>query len=170
MLNDIYNFIFQYLAPPALLLGICVPLTLGKPSKNRKLEYPETQGLKALSHLKDWSNYLLITTVAILGWIATGPAHSWPSSTLKWWCMWSFALSLVFGIFTLALIPLVTEIYKGGKSIYTVYPHFDLLGGGSGTRRIRIKHLCRPQHVLFIIGIFLFLIGSTDPSPNGLLP
>jgi hypothetical protein len=35
---------------------------------------PTEQKLKALDAFKDWSNYLLITTVAALGWTASKDA------------------------------------------------------------------------------------------------
>jgi len=38
----------------------------------------QEQKLKALEWFKDWSNYMLITTVAALGWVAAAPVyHGW---------------------------------------------------------------------------------------------
>ena len=64
---------------------------------------------KALEFFKDWSNYLLVTTVAALGWVASGTNTTTSTSHSVKWCVWFFALSVVFGIFTLALIPLVQK-------------------------------------------------------------
>jgi hypothetical protein len=41
---------------------------------------------KALEFFKDWSNYLLVTTVAALGWVASG--KDFPISGLMAWCIW----------------------------------------------------------------------------------
>jgi hypothetical protein len=110
---------------------------------------------KALEFFKDWSNYLLVTTVAALGWVAE---HGSFSGVLKVLCVWSLALSIVFGIFTLALIPLVQEQReqdtKASSSNYEVRASF---WGG----RLRLMHVCFPQHVLFIIGIVLYALGTT---------
>ena len=164
-METLLELLFQYVPPPAGLLVICMPFTIGGSTKGKKVQYPGYQfpkdnGLRALGYLKDWSNYLLVTTVVVLGWVVKGEIDKWIIPEMKSWCVWSFGLSLVFGILTLALIPLVTEIYKGGESIYDVRPHFDIFGGGSGVSRFRIKHACRPQHLLFIAGVFLFIIGS----------
>jgi len=71
---------------------------------NPKVEKAEI--LSALSSFKDWSNYLLVTTVAALGWVAT--SHE-PGGILRALIIGFLGSSIVFGIFTLALIPLVTE-------------------------------------------------------------
>jgi len=63
---------------------------------------PTEQHVKSLDSFKDFSNYLLVTTVAALGWVASD-SRVVESPTIEVWC---FALSIVFGIFTLALIPL----------------------------------------------------------------
>jgi hypothetical protein len=73
---------------------------------------------KALEFFKDWSNYLLVTTVAALGWVASGTTI-FTSHSVKPWCVWLFALSVVFGIFTLALIPLVQE-QRGREKTHVV--------------------------------------------------
>jgi hypothetical protein len=47
---------------------------------------------KALEYLKDWSNYLLVTTVAALGWVATveqlGFRCEAPSGAAHRWIVW----------------------------------------------------------------------------------
>ena len=61
------------------------------------------QKLKALDAFKDWSNYLLVTTVAELGWTSTKKDLFYLPS-LKSLAIGSFALSIVFAILTLALV------------------------------------------------------------------
>ena len=110
---------------------------------------------KLLEFFKDWSNYLLVTTVAALGWvIADKPSFS--TAALHFLCAWSFALSTLFAIFTLALIPLVAEQRQGGQSMYDVHAEFSLLP----PFRVRLKTVCFPQHVLFILGILFYAIGA----------
>lgn len=112
------------------------------------------QKLKALECFKDWTNYLLVTTVAALGWTSAkeGAILSFP--LLRSVCIWSFALSVVFGIFTLALIPHVGEdLGESDKSIYRVT--------WRGYRvPLRLGHLCMPQHLLFLTGILLYAWGT----------
>jgi hypothetical protein len=109
---------------------------------------------KALEFFKDWSNYLLVTTVAALGWVASG--KDFPISGLMAWCIWSLALSAIFGIFTLALIPLVQEQRdEASTSNYQVRASFWWCG------RLRLMYVCFPQHVLFIAGIVLYAAGTT---------
>ena len=110
---------------------------------------------KALNFFKDWSNYLLVTTVAALGWVGKGAEFS--SHSLKLWCIWLFALSVVFGIFTLALIPLVQEQRTTQGSNYDVDAQFRVL---FWTRRLRLKRVCLPQHVLFLAGIIVYAWGT----------
>lgn len=124
------------------------------------------QGLKALEFLKDWSNFLLVTTVAALGWVAnreTNPA----TGCLKRWCIASFALSIAFAIFSLALIPLVTENIKPGfGSIYDVRPSFDVFYVFFRVSCLRLKHVCWLQHFFFLLGILLFTIAAWRSTPN----
>ncbi len=110
---------------------------------------------EALRHFKDWSNWLLVTTVASLGWVAQSEKFYWPYAI-------SVALlcaSVMFAIFTLALIPLVAEQLKPNQSIYDVeagcqpLPRFRLI-------TLKLKSVCWPQHVLFIAGIIAYAGGT----------
>jgi hypothetical protein len=82
------------------------------------------QKLKALDSFKAWSNYLLATTVAALG--STAPADTtFCTDWLKKADIVFFALSVVFAILTLALIPHAAEDIKqdangAAPSIYHV--------------------------------------------------
>src|SRR5262249_28841352 len=71
---------------------------------NRTPDAAEQQ-LKSLDSFKDFSNYLLVTTVAALGWVASD-SRVVENPRIEVWC---FALSTVCGIFTLAVIPIVAE-------------------------------------------------------------
>jgi hypothetical protein len=99
------------------------------------------QHLQALEFFKDWSNYLLVTTVAALGWAARSrPVPTWLFSVM----LGCFALSIVAGIFTLALIPLIAEaLTPSTQSFYDqevsffplwIFP-FELSG-------FRLKYVC----------------------------
>jgi hypothetical protein len=124
------------------------------------------QGLKALEFLKDWSNFLLVTTVAALGWVAKRDMYL-VTSGLRQWCIASLAVSIAFAIFTLALIPVVAERLKVGfGSIYDVRPSFDLFFVWVKVEWVRLKHVCWFQHVFFLIGILLFTIGASRNIPH----
>ena len=117
---------------------------------------PDTN-LQALTHFKDWSNYLLVTTVASLGWASTRKA-ALPDWAFKW-SVKLLAASVVFAIFTLAFVPLVAENIEQGQSIYRVKPEFSPVIMFS-VKFMTIKWVCWPQHVLFILGIIIYAAGS----------
>src|SRR5579859_6505062 len=110
---------------------------------------------KPLEYFKDWSNYLLITTVGAVGWVAsatTKPGPAWIYQA----CLVSFALSIVFGIFTLALVPLVAEQRRAEPSFYDVRPKFHIFWIPG---RLRIKWACLPQHICFVAGVLLYVVS-----------
>lgn len=111
---------------------------------------------KSLEYFKDWSNYLLVTTVAALGWV-TADNVSFSSDTIRQACIWSFASSIVFAIFTLALIPLIAEQKKSGEDIYQVKPDCWICIMG-----IKLRSVCLPQHLLFLAGILLYAVGTGE--------
>jgi hypothetical protein len=113
------------------------------------------QKLKALSAFKDWSNYLLVTTVAAIGW-TTSEHVCFASPTLKATCVIFLALSVVFAILTLALIPHVGEdLREGDKSIYSVRWH-----GWMGSR-FELMDFCFWQHLLFLLGVLVYAGATT---------
>src|SRR5690348_13475690 len=114
---------------------------------------------KALEFFKDWSNYLLVTTVAALGWVASKDTLFW-SPRARAICLFLLAGSAIFGIFTLALIPIIAEDRDRRTSFYAHPAQFNLFGLCC-TRRI--KDVCFPQHVLFILGIIVYAIGTCCP-------
>lgn len=118
---------------------------------------------KALEFFKDWSNYLLVTTVAALGWIASGDI-AFSSVWVRAVCLLSLSLSVAFGILTLTLIPLVQEQRRlGHQSNYDVLVAYQLTEGWHG--QCRLKSLCFPQHVLFLLGVGVFTLGTMGGDP-----
>jgi hypothetical protein len=115
--------------------------------------------IKALGFFKDFTNYLLVTTVAALGWITTSKALFLDPRFIPF-CIFSFAGSIIFGIFTLALIPLVAEAVGTEKkpTFYDFRPEsrpFVLWAN-----RFPLQLVCWPQHVLFIAGIVGYSVGT----------
>jgi hypothetical protein len=120
----------------------------------------------ALAFFKDWSNYLLVTTVAALGWVASADI-AFSSAWVRAVCIFSFALSIAFGILTLAIIPLVEEQRKlGHQSIYDVVVEYQLTRGWHGF--CRLKSLCFPQHILFLLGVAAFALGTMGGDPSSM--
>jgi len=142
--------------------GSVRPLNCGV---SRNWEYvvdPKTQQvLEAVGHFKDWSNYLLVTTVAALGWVAAKPDLITPRSmkiTLICLCG-----SIVFAIFTLALIPIVAEQIASppaASSFYAVKANFRWLWLWGPEMELPLKAVCWWQHVLFLAGVIAFTAGA----------
>lgn len=123
------------------------------------MSQPDVQQLTAsLGFFKDWTNYLLVTTVAALGWVATKPLIL-DGSALQWTIAF-FCLSIVFAILTLALIPLVGERLVAGSSIYDIKARFTVFWLWGPEGGAKLKWVCWPQHVLFLAGIIVFSVGS----------
>lgn len=115
---------------------------------------------KALEFFKDWSNYLLVTTVAAVGWVAGKDHADFCSPGLQAICIVAFTLSIVFGILTLALVPLVQEQRKGDKSNYEVEVVYEKFWAADQAGACRLKTLCFPQHAFFLLGVVVFAAGT----------
>jgi hypothetical protein len=113
---------------------------------------------KALEFFKDWSNYLLVTTVAAVGWVAGKEHADFYSERLRAGCIVALGVSIVFGILTLAVVPLVQEQRTSEQSNYEVDAAFATLFGWTGS--CRLKSLCFPQHVFFLLAIFFYVVGT----------
>jgi hypothetical protein len=127
---------------------------------------PPTDKLtKALEFFKDWTNYLLITTVAAIGWTAAEKGMIANHPKLKFFCLAALGLSALFGILTLALVPLVQEQRKDETSNYDArvtfwlwpWPPSDPPDWRNG---MRLTWVCFPQHVFLIIGIALYVYAA----------
>src|ERR1700675_206652 len=100
------------------------------------------QRLKALEAFKDWSNYLLVATVGALGWTTTHDGAHFSSVVIGNVCAGLFAISVIFAILTLALIPHIAEDLKAkDSSIYRV-PWNGWFGS-----HFQLADFCLPQHV-----------------------
>jgi hypothetical protein len=134
----------------------------------------EEKHTKAIEFFKDWSNYLLVTTVAALGWASSASESAkpaWAHGALKPYCIWFLALSVVFGIFTLALIPLVQEQRKGSMEFHAVATKFWATkwftkfcakkSSADDKCGLYLIWVCMPQHVLFIAGIIAYALGTS---------
>jgi hypothetical protein len=121
--------------------------------------------IKALELFKDWSNALLVTTVAAVGWIIAKDSPRLPSCI---YCVTilSFGMSIIFAILTLALIPLVAEeLDEYSESIYTTDGNLYVLWFFK--IKCRLIYVCWPQHVLFIVGIVFYVFGSLGLTTRG---
>jgi hypothetical protein len=95
----------------------------------------------------------LVANIALLAWVASGVEFS--SEALRLAAMTCLTLSVVFGVGTLALIPLVQEARRPGQSNFEVEVRFTLFG----QRRSRLKAVLLPQHVLLLVGVILYVVG-----------
>jgi len=125
-----------------------------KNGDRRPMMDAKEQKLRALEAFKDWSNYMLVTTVAALGWVASKDSPHFSSCWTRTWCIWSLTLSIFFAVLTLALVPHIAEIIDGNKSIYAIkwrgwWPGWELF------------YLCFPSHVFFLAGVLFYAIGQT---------
>jgi hypothetical protein len=122
------------------------------------------QLLKGLEFFKDWSNYLLVTTVAALGWVTTSQ-HLTISRASRRFVIASLAVSVVFAIFTLALVPLVAEaIVKTTTSIYDVTATFRVFWLWGPEFRLPLKAVCWPQHISFILAIVVYAAATAKAA------
>jgi uncharacterized membrane protein len=108
---------------------------------------------KALEFVNQASSFVLIATIALLAWVASGVEFS--SDALRFGAMGCLTLSVVFGVGTLTLIPLVQEARRPGQSNFDVTPAFALLG----RRSARLRTTMLPQYVLLLAGIILYVVG-----------
>ncbi len=127
-------------------------------SSKTKIYVDPKRSEKALDHFKDWSNYLLVTTVAAMGWVATKDSGIGDHCS-RAICLVLFGLSAFFAMLTLALIPLVAEQQKDGDSFYDVKADYHLFWIPG---KHRIKWACLPQHFFFIVGTFWFVWAAAQ--------
>ena len=110
---------------------------------------PSDAQAKALEFVNSASSYVLLATIALLGWVASGVEFS--NDGLRVASM----ACLTLGIATLALIPLVQEARRPGQSNFEVEARFMLLG----QRGARLKSALLPQYLLLLAGLILYVTG-----------
>jgi hypothetical protein len=87
--------------------------------------------------------------------------HIFRSRGLRNACVGLFAVSVVFAILTLALIPHIAEDLKEeDRSIYRV--RWDGWLGG----QFQLMDFCLPQHTLFLLGIICYAGGTAFCGTN----
>ena len=114
---------------------------------------PSDAQAKALEFVNSASNYVLLATIALLAWVASGVEFS--NDSMRVASMACLTLSAIFGVATLALIPLVQEARRPGQSNFEVDARFMLLG----QRGARLKSALLPQYLLLLAGLILYVIG-----------
>lgn len=117
---------------------------------------PADPQTKALEFVNQTSGLVLIATIALLAWVASGVEFA--NDGLRFGAMGCLTLSVVFGVGTLTLIPLIQEARRPGQSNFDVAPSFALLG----RRSARLRTVMLPQYALLLAGIILYVIGMTQ--------
>jgi hypothetical protein len=116
---------------------------------------PDAQ-TKALEFVNQAACFTLVATIALLAWVASGVEFS--NQGLRLASMTCLTLSAIYGIGTLALIPLVQEARRPGQSNFDVEARYALFG----RRSSRLKAVMMPQYLLLIGGLILFAVGMID--------
>jgi hypothetical protein len=119
-------------------------------------DLPNDAQTKALEFVNSASTYVLVATIALTAWVASGVEFS--SEGLRVTSMACLTLSAVFGVATLALVPLVQEARRPGQSNFDVEARFLLFGW----RSARLKAVLLPQYLLLLAGLILYVVGMID--------
>jgi len=117
---------------------------------------PNDAQTKALEFVSQASSYSLIATLALLAWVASGVEFS--SEGLRLSSMTCLTLSVLFGVGTLALVPLVQEMRRPGQSNFDVVARFALFG----SRSARLKTTMAPQYAFLLLGVIFYVVGMVD--------
>jgi hypothetical protein len=117
---------------------------------------PSDAATRALQFFKDATVYPLVAAIALLAWVSSGVEFT--NEVLRLTAMASLTLSVLFGVGTLALIPLVQEARRPGQSNFDVDARFNLWG----PRAYRLKTTAFPQHFFLLVGIVLYVVGMID--------
>jgi hypothetical protein len=107
---------------------------------------------KALEFVNSTSTYLLLATLALLAWVASGVEFS--NDQLRIPALACLALSAGFGLATLSLVPLVQEARRPGQSNFDVEARLLLLG------KVRLRTMLAPQYLLLFAGVVLYAFGA----------
>ncbi len=117
---------------------------------------PTDAQTKALEFVSSANSYVLLATIALLAWVASGVEFS--TEALRFAAMACLTVSVAFGIATLALIPLVQETRRPGQSNFDVDVSFSLFG----RRSCRLKTVLLPQHLLLLAGLIFYVLGMIN--------
>ncbi len=115
---------------------------------------PGDASTKALEVVNYASTWVLIATIALLAWVASGVEFS--NDVLRVPAMVCLTLSAMFGLATLALVPLIQEARRPGQSNFDVDGRFVLFG----RRTARLKTMLLPQYLLLLVGLVLYVMGA----------
>jgi hypothetical protein len=116
---------------------------------------PDAQ-TKALEFVAQGCIFTLVVTVALLAWVASGVDFS--NEIPRIGAMLCLTLSVVYGVASLALIPLVQEGRRPGQSNFEVDARYVLFG----RRSLRLKSVLLPQYVSLLLGIGFYIAGMID--------
>jgi hypothetical protein len=123
-------------------------------SKNGRMNgLPTDAQTKALEFVNSTSICALLPTLVLLAWVASGVEFAYEGLRLA--AMACLTASVVCGVATLALIPLVQEARRPGQSNFEVEPRFSLFG----PRTCRLKTVLLPQHFLLLAGVIFYVVG-----------
>jgi hypothetical protein len=117
---------------------------------------PSDAHTKALEFVNQASSYTLLATIALIAWVSSGVEFS--NQGLRLASMACLMMSIVYGIATLSLIPLIQETRRPGQSNFEVEARYSLFG----RRASRLKAVILPQYVLLIVGLILYVVGMVD--------
>jgi 4-hydroxybenzoate polyprenyltransferase len=120
---------------------------------NGVLPDPQT---KALEFVAQGCIFTLIVTIALLAWVASGVDFS--NEIPRVGAMLWLTVSVVYGVASLALIPLVQEARKPGQSNFDVDARYWLFG----RRSLRLKSVLMPQYLSLLLGIVFYIAGMID--------
>lgn len=111
---------------------------------------------KALEFVNQACIVTLIATIALLAWIASGVDFA--NQGLRVATMACLLISIVYGVASLTLIPLIQEARRPGQSNFEAQGRYSLFG----RRTSRLKSVLMPQYVLLIVGLVLYVAGMID--------
>ncbi|HUC50900.1 MAG TPA: hypothetical protein VMA30_16090 [Xanthobacteraceae bacterium] len=117
---------------------------------------PSDPQTKALEFVAQGCIFTLVVTIALLAWVASGVDFS--NEIPRVGAMLCLTSSVVCGVASLALVPLVQEARKPGQSNFDVDARYRLFGG----RSLRLKSVLLPQYVSLLLGIGFYISGMID--------
>jgi hypothetical protein len=111
---------------------------------------------KALEFVHQGCIFILVVTVALLAWVSSGVDFA--NEIPRFGAMFCLTLSVVYGVASLALIPLVQEARRPGQSNFEADARYSLFG----RRSLRLKSVLLPQYVLLVVGVIFYIAGMID--------